>query len=265
MEQEKTLIPKSNTNTGLSLVSNLDKLVEYAKILLKSGFLPKHITSPEQVIAIIAKGKELNIPDMQALSSIYIVNGVPALTGQLMLALIRRSKLLEDFSIEYDEQGNCYVTMKRQGYSPIRVSFTWEEARALGLDKKENYIKQPATMFQWRAIAKCARLVFPDVIAGCYALEELDVKLNEEGEVLEVENTYEISDYVKSKIPNYQDFLSFDLNDYEKLSKEIEQADSREKLDEIATKIKTSYPFLHKQLLIKLREEFKEKYEKFKE
>src|SRR5512141_675156 len=73
---------------------------ELANTLLKSGFLPGAFKTPEQVIAVMLKGQELGIPAMEALNSINVVNGKPTVSPQLMLALARRSKELEDLKIE---------------------------------------------------------------------------------------------------------------------------------------------------------------------
>ena len=39
-------------------------------------------------------------------------------------------------------------------------------------------------MYRWRVVAACARTVFPDVILGLYAPEEMGAEVNEEGELL---------------------------------------------------------------------------------
>ena len=48
---------------------------------------------------------------------------------------------------------------------------------------KDNYKKQAATMYKWRAIAACARAVFADVILGLYTPDEMGADVNEDGEI----------------------------------------------------------------------------------
>jgi hypothetical protein len=145
---------------------------QQADVLVKSGFLPQAINTPEKALAIMQKGKELNIPPMHALSSIDIILGKPSVSPQLMLALARRSGELEDLKMEVNDKG-ATVTITRKGQTPYTTVFGIKEATDLQLIGKDNYKKQPAIMFQWRALAANLRITFPDVIAGLYLVEEL--------------------------------------------------------------------------------------------
>jgi hypothetical protein len=89
-----------------------------------------------------------------------------------MLALINKSGQMEDFQSKGDAK-QCTVSMKRVGRSPHTETFTLQSAAELGLAGKDNWKKQPATMLKWRAIAACARVVFPDVLLGFYTPEEI--------------------------------------------------------------------------------------------
>lgn len=134
-------------------------------------------------LKIIAfKGLELGLELFAALSSIDLINGTPTLDPQGMLGLINQRGQLEDMTIEGDAT-QCTVTMKRRGRSPITKTFTLKDAEKLGLVGKDNWKKQPAIMLQWRAVAACARVVFPDVIMGLYTPEELgaNVTVDETG------------------------------------------------------------------------------------
>jgi len=146
--------------------------------LLKSGFLPEVYKTPEQVIAVIMKGRELNLPPMAALDGLYPVSRKVGIQGNLILSLIYRSKEVE--YIKFDEHSDfCRVTMKRRNYPEYTALFTEQEAKNLGLFNKtgSQYLKQAATMYKWRAIAKAARVVFPDSLMGMYLPQELDVNL----------------------------------------------------------------------------------------
>lgn len=155
---------------------------QQAATLLKSGFLPKSITTPEQAIAVMMKGVELGIGPMEALSGINVILGKPAVSPQLMLALARRTRELTDFQVS-DDGNSCKVTIQRKGMSPITTQFSMEDAKGMGLASKDNWIKQPKVMRQWRAVAANLRISFPDAIAGLYTPEELgaEVDTDEDG------------------------------------------------------------------------------------
>lgn len=162
-----------NTKTGEMV--NLDQwtlMRTQAETLVKSGFLPTAVNTPEKALAIIQKGKELGIPPMEALSSINVIQGKPSVSPQLMLALARRTGELEDLKMETSDKG-ATVSITRKGQSPYKTSFGPKEATELGLMSKDNYKKQASTMFQWRALAANLRITFPDAISGLYLTEEM--------------------------------------------------------------------------------------------
>ncbi|KQR22911.1 hypothetical protein [Deinococcus sp. Leaf326] len=174
---------ESNT---LALAAQAMQLLDFGGMLIKSGMLPSSVRTPESAVAIMVKGIELGLPAMAALNGITVIQGKPTVSPQLMLSLINRSGQLDNIEIDTGVQG-ATVTMKRRGRTPFTAKFGPVEAKAMGLDSKDNYRKQAPVMYQWRAVAACARVVFPDVIDGLYTPEELgadvqvDVQVDEDG------------------------------------------------------------------------------------
>ncbi len=177
------------------LIASVDDLVRVASFLVKSGLLPSSIKTPEAAAAIILKGRELGIGAMEAFSGINVIQGKPTVAPQLMMALINRSGQLEDLSIT-DDGKTCTVTMTRKGRKPHTEQFgmddaarmmTQEKGDTIPLANKYNWRQMPAVMRKWRAISACARVVFPDVIAGMYLPEEMGLEVNDEGEIVEGE------------------------------------------------------------------------------
>lgn len=158
-------------------------MVDMARTLLTTGFLPQAIKTEGQAVAIILQGRELGIGPMAALGTINVIQGKPTISPQLMIALINRSGELEDMKC-VDDGKQCVVVMKRKGRTPHSTTFSQADAVAAGLAGKDNWKKQPATMRQWRAIAACARVVFPDVILGLYTPDEMGADVNEDGEIV---------------------------------------------------------------------------------
>ena len=158
-----------------------NSLLAKANVLLRSGFLPPHIKRAEQAVAIMLRGQELGIGPMEALTSINMISGKVSSSTQLMLALIYRSGLLEDIKMTEGDPAEC--TMKRRGMQPHTVKFGRDDAGRMGLLNKDNYRKFPTVMYMWRAIAICARRVFPDVIGAIYTPDELGMSLNSDRDV----------------------------------------------------------------------------------
>ncbi len=157
---------------------------EQAHVMLRSGFLPPSIKTAEQCLAIFMTGRELGIGMMESMRSINVIQGKPTVSPQLMLALANRTGEIEDQEINADPDG-ATVTIKRRGRKAHKEHFGIKEAEAMGLLTKDNYRKQPATMFKWRALAANLRVTFPDVLLGLYTPEELgaEVAVNDEGEM----------------------------------------------------------------------------------
>jgi hypothetical protein len=165
-------------------VGEFSVMKETATMLCKTGFLPQAIKTPEQAIAIILTGRELGIGTMAALNTINVIQGKPTVSPQLMLALIERSGQLENIEIEPHNGNAIRCTMKRRNRSAHTEYFGETEASAMQLTGKDNYKKQALTMYRWRAVAACARVVFPDVILGLYTPDEMGAEVNTDGEIL---------------------------------------------------------------------------------
>ena len=158
-------------------------MLEMAKVLVVGGFLPPAVKSYQAAFTIMLKGRELNIPPMEALNSINVIQGKPSLSAQLMQALVLRQG---HYITMVETNGNkCVVKGRRKG-APLEdtLSLTWtlEMARQAGLSGG-NWAKYPDAMLRSRAISALCRALFPDVLAGMYTAEELgaDVIIREDG------------------------------------------------------------------------------------
>lgn len=155
-----------------------EAMKDQARMFLHAGCLPNAIKKPEEAMVVMLKGRELGIPPMAALSSIFLIKGTPALSAQLMLALCRRD--LPGFRHRIVETTDkiARVWVKRPGEEPAEYSFTISEAEAAGLlyvkpgNQPGNWQKYPKRMLLWRAISFACRTECPEIILGCYTPEE---------------------------------------------------------------------------------------------
>lgn len=177
----------------MAIATDWASLKEQAAMLVKSGFLPASVNSPEKAIAIAITSKELGIGMMEGFRSINVIQGKPTISPQLMLALANRTKQLEDISIDATDN-RCIVIITRKDRKPHPEEFGVKEATALGLIDRDNYRKQRATMFKWRALAAALRVTFPDVMLGFYTPEEMGAEVRvtdtEEMEITDVNEGY---------------------------------------------------------------------------
>lgn len=186
MSENNGIVPSGNIR------ETWEVMLQQAEKLVKSGLLPKELTRPEQVVAILMLGRELGLEAWQSINGIDCIAGRPTLKPATMLALIYRFPQTEVVEIDAHDD-HCTVTMKRKGMKAHTATFslldaskitTKENNETKKLSEKYNWRSMPKVMCMWRAVAQCARAVFPDVIQGLYTPDELgaDVGYTETGE-----------------------------------------------------------------------------------
>lgn len=148
-----------------------------AQRIAASGLAPKGMESPETIFVVLEMGMELGLPMMAALRNIAVINGRPAVWGDVALALVQASGLLEDFDEFVEGEGDkmqAVVTSKRRGRSrPQTTTFSVADAKKASLWGKAGPWQQyAARMLKLRARGFNLRDNFPDVLQGLYTVEE---------------------------------------------------------------------------------------------
>jgi len=130
--------------------------------------------SAQAILMMILAGREMGMPTMHSLRAFDVIDGKPTLKADAIRALILRSGKADYFRIVERSATVCTFATKRKGDPEVTLSYTFEEAQAAGLVKPNSgWVKNAPDMLVARASAKLARLVYPDVIHGLYAPEEL--------------------------------------------------------------------------------------------
>lgn len=183
-----SLVPVKSRESELTVpVNEWAVLKEQCSMLVRSGFLPTSVKTPEQAIAIALKGRELGVAPMQAFAQINVIQGKPAISAELQLALIYRNVPGAKVDFESLTNEGCSLITQRPGHKPVRISFDKKDAESAQLLGKDNWKKYPRAMYRSRAISEMARTVYPDAIMGCsYTAEELGAITNEDGDVIEM-------------------------------------------------------------------------------
>lgn len=149
-----------------------------ATVVSKSGMAPKSLDTVEKCTVAIMHGLELGLTPMAALQSIAVVNGMPTIFGDGMVALVRASGLMEDLieTVESDANGPTVAVCKvkrRDQASWVVHAFTRAEAMKAGLWKKQGpWMQYPQRMMQMRARSWALRDAFADVLRGLTTAEE---------------------------------------------------------------------------------------------
>lgn len=170
-----------STNTtparGLALATIGDAM-KFGEMVANSDFAPKDFRGkPASCVLAIQAGAEIGLSPMQALQSIAVVNGRPAVFGDAALAVVKASLVCEYVTEAVDGDGEQMVatcTAKRRGYpSATVVKFSVADAKKAGLwGKSGPWTQYPKRMLQMRARGFALRDAFPDVLKGLVTAEE---------------------------------------------------------------------------------------------
>lgn len=158
--------------------SVLEGVMRLCGILAESTIVPKDFQGkPGNILIAIQWGRELGLEPLQAMQSIAVINGRPAIWGDAMLALVRGSGLMESIreeTIDDPDDGRIAIcTIKRRGETEVQRTFSMEQAKRAGLAGKTGPWQQyPDRMLQLRARGFGLRDVFPDVLRGVWIAEE---------------------------------------------------------------------------------------------
>lgn len=154
----------------------VDSAVSLSANLAKSQLMPDALRGkPQDVLAIVLAGHELGLGPMQSIRGIYIVQGKPVLSADLMLALVQRDSQCKYVRVtETSDKVATYETLRAGHSKPTRLSFTIDDAKAAGLTGKGTWKQYPAAMLRARCAAAICRMVYPDLLFGVYEKDELE-------------------------------------------------------------------------------------------
>ena len=165
------------SNQALSVYSQpIDQQINYAKAMAVSNLLPvTYQNHPENILVALAQGQALGIAPIQAMNQINVIKGKPALSADLIAALVRRAG--HRLRVEGDDT-YAQVTIIRADdpdYIPKPIRWDMERAKRAGLLGNPSWQKYPAAMLRARAISEAARAWANDALYGfIYTPEEID-------------------------------------------------------------------------------------------
>ena len=184
----KRFEPMSPGQSSIQLViEQWETMNQVAQVFLDAkGFLPSHIKTKNEALAVMIKGAELGIPFTEALNHIYPVNGRTTCMGQLLLALMQRAGF--QFKQHKISDKGAVVTGRSPGGQWVSAEFTVQDAQKAGLltdkDKIYTWGKYPKDMMFYRALSRFAKQYAAGVTGGLILAEEVGVPvtINEDGE-----------------------------------------------------------------------------------
>lgn len=161
--------------------ASFGELMLLARELVPTGFLPEHIKTPGQCVAIILAGRELGMAPMRALRSIQMVKGKITENADSMLARFKTDGGRATFRA-LDEKGAA-LWLKHPNGDEHTETFNIEDARRAGLigGVSKMYEKFPKAMLRSRVITAGLKSIGWEGGAGAYDPEELAIPIPDAG------------------------------------------------------------------------------------
>lgn len=163
-------------------IITFEETEKVAKALQGSRYF-NDVNNIEQAITKILAGREMGFGPFASMRGVYIIQGAPALSANLMASAVKRSGRYNYRVREMSDQV-CKIEFF-EGAQSIGVSeFTIENARKAGT---KNLDKFPRNMLFARAMSNGVRWFCPDVMGGAsvYTPEELGAAVNEDGDIID--------------------------------------------------------------------------------
>lgn len=189
VKQPPVITPVPPQDRALFRPQTLGELAAIADIYAKSKLVPNQFDTKEKVFVGMQMAYALGMEPAIAMRQMYVLNGIPHVYGDIPLALVQRSSLLEDMTEtqEMNPAGDCIsatITLKRVGKSEKTYTLTWAEAVKSNIDqywdKDEKKFKEKVTyknfrkrMLQMRIRSLALKDNFADVLNGI-AIYEYD-------------------------------------------------------------------------------------------
>ena len=165
-------VPDENGKTHAA--RHYNDLWKLATLTTSTQMVPKSLRGrPEEAFAVMVYGSELGIAPMAALRSIYIIEGQPTCSAQLMRGLIQAAGHILSWRKVTQDRVELYGRRRDNG-SDATVVWTLDDAKRAKLVGKGNWATYPRSMLAARATSELARLLFADILHGLsYTPEEL--------------------------------------------------------------------------------------------
>lgn len=150
---------------------------EYAEILSASNLLPRaYQKQPANVFTAMAMGEALGLKPIEAINSINVIQGKPALSAELMGAMVRRAgHKLRISCTKNPPTATATLIRKDDPDSPFTVTWDEKAATRAGLwMSSPSWQKYPDQMMRARAVTEVCRMGAADALSGfVYTAEEL--------------------------------------------------------------------------------------------
>lgn len=184
--------------TALVPVADIEKM---AGAIAKSKMFGMKTTEEAFALMLIAQAEGMH-PAIAA-RDYHVIQGRPTLKADAMLARFQQA----GGKVQWDVYTDAEVTgtFSHPSGGSLKLTWTFAQAKSIGLTGKDNWKNYPRAMLRARCISEGIRTVYPGCVVGTYTAEELEEipKPVDMGMVVEVPAVEEVPDGAfKLYVPN---------------------------------------------------------------
>ena len=154
------------SNTQVVAVSDMQTM---AGALAKSGLFG--VKTADQALALMIVAQAEGRHPGSVASDYHIIQGRASLKSDAMLARFQQAGGRVEWHDHTNEQVSATFSHPQGG--SLRIDWDMARARSAGLGTKDNWKQYPRQMLRARVISEGVRAVFPAVLNGLYAPEEV--------------------------------------------------------------------------------------------
>ena len=156
--------------TALATVS-VTEMERIADEVVKSGLFG--FKTAAQAMAIMAIAQADGVHPAVAVLDYHIVQNRPCMKADAMLARFQKAGGVVKW-VEYsDAKVAGEFSHPQSSPHPVRIEWTIEQAKRIGLAGKDNWKNYPRAMLRARVISEGVRTVYPGIAPGIYSVEEV--------------------------------------------------------------------------------------------
>lgn len=145
-------------------------------MISRTEFVPQSMRGKlPAILACVAMGRALGLPDMVAINGINVIQGRATLAAETMGAIARAHG--HSITGEVDDEKAIVHGKRDDNGDEMTATFTLAMAEKAGLMSNPAWKKHPDDMMWARAVSKLCRRLFPDCFAGAtYSPEDLIIE-----------------------------------------------------------------------------------------
>lgn len=153
---------------ALATIGEIERL---ATVMVKSRLFG--VETVEQAMSLMMIADAEGRHPALAARDYHVIKGRPALKADAMLARFQQAGGVVSWTKYTEAEVTGEFSHPQSSPTPIAITWTFEQAKKIGLTGKDNWRNYPRAMLRARVISEGVRTVYPGISVGVYTVEEV--------------------------------------------------------------------------------------------